>query len=96
AGNSDSPRPVVTAPVVDSTEGFGNQGVMGKAVGLIGRKSIAEAMVREGSAQMRSPVRPEPEQDKLQREKQRPKANQYPLAKTRTSMFASAFMQLAG
>jgi hypothetical protein len=26
-------------------EGFGNQGVMGKAVGLIGRKSIAVAMV---------------------------------------------------
>ena len=26
-------------------EGFGNQGVMGKAVGLIGRKSIAEAML---------------------------------------------------
>jgi hypothetical protein len=26
-------------------EGFGNQGVMGEAVGLIGRKSIAVAMV---------------------------------------------------
>ncbi|MCG6967234.1 MAG: hypothetical protein LJE59_12050 [Chromatiaceae bacterium] len=26
-------------------EGFGNQGVMGKAVGAIGRKSIAEAML---------------------------------------------------
>jgi len=26
-------------------EGFGNQGVMGKAVGLIGRESIAVAMV---------------------------------------------------
>jgi hypothetical protein len=26
-------------------EGFGNQGVMGKAVELIGRKSIAVAMV---------------------------------------------------
>jgi len=33
-------------------EGIGNQGVLGEAVGLIGRKSIALAMVSGGSAQM--------------------------------------------
>ena len=48
-------------------EGFGTQGVTGKAGGAIGRSSIALAMFRGGSVQMRSPVRPETDQDKASR-----------------------------
>ena len=45
-------------------EGFGIQGVMGKAGGAIGRTGIAIAMAGGGSVRMRSPVLPETEQDK--------------------------------
>ena len=46
-------------------EGFGIQGVMGKAGGPIGRRSIAVALFRGGPVQVHSPARPETEQDKV-------------------------------
>ena len=48
-------------------EGFGIQGVPGKAGGPISRRSIAVALCRGGSVQMHSPARPETEQDKAYR-----------------------------